>query len=724
MKRFSTIVLILVLHAFAPVGASAQQSEILWDTWGVPHIFAKNDAGAFYAFGRAQMHSHGDLILRLYGQARGKGSEYWGQNYFESDKWVRTMGIPGRAERWYQAQSPSFRKNLDAFAAGINAYASEYPNRISNDIKMVLPVTPVDVIAHAQRVVHFTFVVNPGVVSGVARQWPGNGSNGWAIGPQRSTSGNALLLANPHLPWSDLFLFYEAQIKAPGVDAYGAALVGFPVLLIAFNNDLGWTHTVNTFDGQDLYELNLADNGYEWDGQARPFETRSEVINVKQADGTIKENQFVVKQSIHGPVVVEKGSKALALRVVGLDHPGMLEEWWEMSKATNLKSFEAVLKRMQIPMFNVIYADRKGHIMYLFNGLVPQRPKGDFAYWQGIVPGNTSATLWTREHRYEDLPRVLDPPSHWVQNTNDPPWTATYPRVLDSRKFPSYMSPNFLDFRSQRSIRMISSEGHLSLEQLIQFKHSSRMELADRLLDQLIPAAQQYGSETGKAAAKVLEAWDRSANSESRGAVLFLFWTREMKIGGSASKAFASGWDEKNPITTPEGLADPQAAVTALETAAQKVKAAFGSFDVAWGEVARLRFGDGDGPANGGPSGLGIFRVVEYAQTKDGHLQAAFGDSFVSVVEFSNPVRARVLLTYGNASQKSSPHAGDQFKLFSKQELRPVWRTRKEIEANLESRESFQIMRDLESTITPARKTLTPKRPVANTLIVNFDQEH
>ena len=147
MRRALVIVLIVVLRASSGF-ASTQTTEILWDKWGVPHIFAKSDAAAFYAFGKAQMHSHGDLILRLYGQARGKGSEYWGESFFESDKWVRTMGVPGRAQRWYEAQSPSFRKDLDAFAAGLNAYASEHPDDISNDVKVVLPVTAVDVIAH------------------------------------------------------------------------------------------------------------------------------------------------------------------------------------------------------------------------------------------------------------------------------------------------------------------------------------------------------------------------------------------------------------------------------------------------------------------------------------------------------------------------------------------------------------------------------------------------
>jgi len=58
-------------------------------------------------------------------------------------------------------------------------------------------------------------------------------------------------------------------------------------------------------------------------------------------------------------------------------------------------------------------------------------------------------------------------------------------------------------------------------------------------------------------------------------------------------------------------------------------------------------------------------------------------------VEFSNPVRARALLSYGNSSQPDSPNRGDQLGLFTQKKLRPVWRSREEIEANLDLRESF-----------------------------------
>jgi acyl-homoserine-lactone acylase len=192
--------------------------------------------GLFYAFGWAQMHSHGDLLLKLYGQARGRAAEYWGeellpsdqalrakgmpvQSYLDSDRSVHTNGIPNRARGWYTAQTPQFRRYLDAFAAGINAYAQAHPDRIADEVEVVLPVDGVDVIAHTHRVIQYEFLGLSGYVGGVSsqtviEQWlkqpqaaggvrsrPSVGSNAWAIAPSRTSDGRAMLLANPHLLW-------------------------------------------------------------------------------------------------------------------------------------------------------------------------------------------------------------------------------------------------------------------------------------------------------------------------------------------------------------------------------------------------------------------------------------------------------------------------------------------------------------------------------------------
>jgi acyl-homoserine-lactone acylase len=688
MKRAVVLRLLIILPTLLGLRTAVAEprAEILWDTWGVPHIFARDSESLFYAFGRAQMQSHGDLILKLYGQARGRAAEYWGKKHLDSDRYVRTVGIPDRARRWYEEQSPTFRKCLDAFAAGINDYAREHFDQIAPDMRIVLPVTAVDVIAHSHRVIHFIFVSSRR--SAPLVQWQQSaGSNGWAIAPGRSASGNALLLANPHLPWFDLFLFYEAQLSSPGINAYGATLVGFPVFGVAFNDSLGWTHTVNTYDGEDHYELATVDGGYRWEGKTKAFEQEVATLKVKQEDGSVNDERLVIKRSVHGPVVAEKPGKAIALRVAGLDRPGMLEEWWEMARARNLMEFEASLKRMQIPGFNVVYADRDGHIFYLFNGLVPVRPKGDWNYWMGIIPGDSAATLWNETHPYTDLPKLVDPATGWLQNANDPPWTVTLPVAIDARKFPPYMAPRSMEMRPQRSARMLMEDEHISFDEMVSYKHSTRMELADRLLDDLIPAARTYGGEMAREAAAVLEKWDRNCDANSRGAMLFVRWAQQMKLFSIQSKAFSIPWDEKKPFGTPDGLADPKAAVAELETAATKVKQEFGALDVAWGDVARLRSGKLDFAGNGGSSWLGIFRNIEYEPKTKGRYEATGGDSYVMAVEFSNPIKARVLLSYGNATQRGSAHLGDQLELVARKEMRPVWRKRSEVETHLESRD-------------------------------------
>lgn len=673
------LILTWLLHFSLPA-ISADSTEILWDTYGVPHINAQTPQDLFKAFGWAQMHSHGNLLLRLYGQSRGRAAEYWGESYRDSDRWVRTMGIPERAERWYAAQTPRFRDYLDAFAAGVNAYAQAHSKELDDDLKAVLPITAVDLLAHTHRVLHFTFVVNPEVVQGQTSIEPTAGSNGWAIAPTRTTRGHALLLANPHLPWSDLFRWYEAHLNAPGINAYGAALVGIPVLSIAFNDHLGWTHTVNTHDGWDAYTLKLAGDGYEFDHQVRSFETDTQTLNIKQADGTLKAEPLLIRRSIHGPLWQVAAEQTIALRVVGLDRPGVLEQWWQMAQAQNLSQFEAALRRLQIPMFNVLYADRAGHILQVFNGQVPMRSEGDFADWAKIQPGNTSAKLWQDLHPYDDLPRVLDPASGWLQNANDPPWTMTFPPAIRASDYPAYMAPpGPMYFRAQRSAQLLTEARRLSLETMIALKHSTRMALADRVVAQLIAAARQQGNVIAQQAADVLAQWDHTANADSRGAALFAAWADAMEF----DQLFVDRWQPDQPLTTPHTLADPAKAVAVLEQVANQMQHQYGGLDIPWGQIFRLHTQGTDLPASGGPGFLGIFRVLDFAPTDSASFRPVGGDSFIAAVEFSQPIRAQVLTSYGNATQPSAASAADQLTLVAQQKLRPVWRSRPEIKAHL-----------------------------------------
>lgn len=686
VRRASAIALLCAVVAAPPAPRPrATGPEILWDDWGIPHIYADDDRALAWAFGWAQAEAHGDLLLRLYGESRGRSAEYWGETGLEDDRWLRTLDIPGQAAAAWDAQSPAMQSYLTAFADGINAYAAAHADRIADSVEVVLPVAPTDALAHVSRVSLLFMGAARAQVEGGARRWREAGSNGWAIGPGRSASGNAMLLVNPHLPWRDEFTWFEAQLVSGGRSAYGAALVGFPVLPIAFNDRLGWTHTTNTQDETDHYELTLVGDGYRWEGRERPFDESTAILKVRRSDGSLHDDTVHLHRSVHGPVVAEKPGKAIALRVAGLDRPRVFEQWLAMGRAQSLAEFERAARAMQLSSQNIIYADADGHILYHYGGNTPIRASGDRAFWSGVVPGDTSATLWTDLHPYEAMPRVVDPPNGWVQNANEAPWSATFPPAWSPRDFPSYIAPLGMGFRPQRSVRMLDEDSSITFAELIAYKHSTRMELADRVVDELLPLARAGDGDLVRRAGQVLERWDRSADQGSRGAVLFSAWWQTLaRRGGSP---FAARWSPEAPRTTPDGLADPSAALAALETAAGRVEETYGALDVAWGDVHRLRRDGLDLPGNGGPGGLGVFRTVGYDSAGAGRQVATGGDSFVAAIEFGTPLRAMALVGYGNWSQPGSPHRTDQLELFARKELRPVWLTRQEVEAHLERRE-------------------------------------
>ncbi|MGH7477856.1 MAG: penicillin acylase family protein, partial [Longimicrobiales bacterium] len=568
-----TLALLALGAARDAASARAQQTpraEILWDTYGIPHIRATDDAALFFAFGWAQARNHGNLLLRLLGVSRARAAEYWGEDELGSDRLLWTLRIPDAAERAYASYDPTFRSYIDAFAAGINAYADAHPDRIAQEVRRVLPIRGVDILAHA-GVIGLGFSRAPSVVEQWARQAatspgqesalaaeaaaaPGAGSNAWAIAPAKSASGRALLLANPHLPWGGIMTWMEAQLTSPSIDIYGATLVGMPVIAIGFNDRLGWTHTVNTQDTEDFYELQMSGpSSYAFAGAERELAVDTVLIGVRRA-GAVEREPLVRLRSVHGPVLGVADGRALAAR--RLEDVGearlsdAFPQWWDMGRARDRRAFEQALRRHAIVGQNITYADAAGDIAYYYGAATPVRPGGDAAFWAWFLPGDSAALVWTEVHPFDDMPRVVNPPAGWVQNANDPPWLATYPRALDRDAFPAYFAPDILPLRPQRSIRMLRQAGTLSLEGLIARKHSTYMELADRVLPELVAAARAHGGPAARRAAAVLIGWDRTANPQSRGGVLFQAWALAA-FRRTGNQPFATRWSAAAPLTTP-----------------------------------------------------------------------------------------------------------------------------------------------------------------------------
>ncbi|PZU14058.1 MAG: acylase [Sphingobium sp.] len=682
----------LTASVAAPSGKGAG-GEILWDSFGVPHIYAKTEEGGFYGFGYAQAQSHGNLLLRMYGESRARAAEYWGDKYESQDKWLVANDVPARSIRWFKQQTPQMQKNLDAFAAGINAYAAAHPDRIAQEVKVVLPLKGVDIIAHAQRLMNFGYIASDRKVLTDPSINEAGGSNAWAVAPSRSASGKAMLLANPHLPWAPSQLtYYEAQITAPGLAIYGATQVGLPVLRFGFNNDLGFTNTVNTMQGFTSYKLTLEGDGYRFDGKTLPFRTVTKSYKVRQADGTLKTVSFEQKSTVHGPVfTLPDGKTTIALKVAGLDRPGVLEQYLDMGKARDWATFEKALRKMQVVMFNIIYADRAGHILYLDNGLLPKHAGGDLKYWSAPVPGDTSTTLWKDVHSYDDMPKLLDPATGFVQNANDPPWLATWPRALDPKAYPAYVAPvGPMSQRAQMSVKLMTKTPKISFDDFISRKLTTTSLMAERMLPELLNAAAGSDDDDVKAATALLKGWDYRFEPGSRAALLFETWAALFAPKNFTDQTnYAVKWTLDDPLATPRGLKDPAAAVTMLKQAVAKTKQLYGAIDRPFGDVSRFHIGNVSVPGNGGFGNAGVFRTMTWGPMKNGERTPVHGETWVSMVEFGTPMKAVGLMSYGNSSQPGSKHNSDQLQLLADKTFRTLWINRADIERHLEEKTNF-----------------------------------
>lgn len=645
------------------------QTNIVWDKWGVPHIYAKDNNELFYSFGYAQAHSHINTILKLYANSRGKAAEYWGEEHLKNDMMVHVLGFPEQADLWYTQQNQEFKTYIDQFVKGMNDYVKMNPNAVSDQNKLVLPVESRDILLHAIFVIYSRFVGGGDLQEG-SRWTSEKGSNTYAVGPKKSESGKAMLVMNPHLPWFDEWLFYEGHFNTPELNLYGATLVGLPTLGIAFNENLGWSHTNNTIDNADLYEIELKDQGYVLDGITKSFNYRQKVLKIREENGSFKEYSLdILTSPDHGAVIKKEANKALALKLPGADKPYPMVQWWNMGTSKSLKQFKEAIHDVQIPFFNIMYADKAGNIFYIFNGQVPKRKHGDWDFWQKPVDGSKSENLWQGIHSYEDLPKVENPSTGWLQNANDPPWTSTIPQVLNPKDFPSYMSPVEMNFRPQRAAQMMLEDEKVSFDELVEDKLSTRLLLADRILDDLNSAVATYGNSDAKEAMMVLNKWDRHADSDSKGMALFFSWAHTIRSSNPSN--YAIQWSSDSPVTTPDGLAKPEAAVRALEGVVAKFKEANTPLNIEWGKIYRIRYGQRDLPGNGADGSVGLFRIAwSGGLENDGTYTVAGGDSWQGIIEFGDKVRAKVLLSYGNSTQESSPNFGDQLVLFSKKQMR------------------------------------------------------
>jgi len=648
--------------------------RILRDTWGTPHVFGRTDPDV--AYGLAWAHAEDDFqtIQGALLAARGRLATALGRAGAPNDYMVQLLRIPDVVEAGYERDlAPETRALCEAYADGINHYAALHPDQA---MASLYPARGRDLVAgfvHKTPLFFGLDRVLRGLLDPASSPVPPatpTGSNTFAVAPSRSADGFTRLAINSHQPWSGPVAWYEAHLHSEtGWDAVGGVFPGAPVILHGHNRNLGWAHTVNQPDLIDVYalEMNPADpNQYKLDGAWRALEVRTAAIEVKVLGPLHWTAHREVLWSVYGPVV--RGPRGVfAIRIAGYGDVRHIEQWYRMNKASRFDEWIGAMRMNALPMFNVGYADREGHVYYVYNARLPRRAEG--YDWGGIVPGNTSRTLWTESLPFDRLPQVKDPPSGFVQNCNSSPFQTTVgPGNPDPTSFaPSLGIETRMTNRALRALELLGGDDQITRDEFDRYKFDvtySASSIVAAGLRRLLAAPAPADALT-RQALELLRGWDRRATGDSRAMALALLALL--------------------PADEPEATEAPTPVlVQRLSAAARLLQDRFGRIDVPWQDVLRLRHGTVDLGLSGGPD---LLHAVYGRPGQDGRIAGVAGDSYILLVEWDaqGRVSSRSIQPYGSATLDArSPHYADQAPLFVAGRLKPVWMEEAEIRAHLE----------------------------------------
>jgi penicillin G amidase len=158
----------LTLAAFAAGSAAAAppterihlpglraEAQLVRDVRGIPHLTAANEHDLFFLQGWVHAEDRlfqMDLTRR---QASGTLAELVGPAALRSDVELRTIGLRRSAERSLAVVSPAARADLDAYAAGVNAWVAAHPLPLEYALlerTAFEPWTPVDSLVVAKAI--------------------------------------------------------------------------------------------------------------------------------------------------------------------------------------------------------------------------------------------------------------------------------------------------------------------------------------------------------------------------------------------------------------------------------------------------------------------------------------------------------------------------------------------------------------------------------------------
>jgi acyl-homoserine lactone acylase PvdQ len=650
---------------------SVKPGEVLIqrDRWGVPHIYGQSMQAVAFGDGYVQAEDHLDPMLRLFLMARGELSRVEGASAAAADLTERTFMHREITERTWSAVPQATRDYYQAFADGINRYMETHAQEKQ---PWYWKVEAQDIATYLRyTVMRYSFRVAASKLGGPAATPPGEGSNAYAISASRSATGHAMLHGDPHLPWSgENRMGYEVHLKSPEIDIAGTGFFGEPIPLIGHNADVAWTATNNAANTADVFEEKIdpkdPDRYLDSDGQWKRMQKRTIHMDVRQADGSMKSVEKVLRYTRRGPYMEVRGHGYSIAIARWRDFPDVLTGSILRAKARNVDDFRAALAQYPLDKWNLIYADRQGNIFYVDNGVFPKRGAG-YDY-NKPVPGWEPGAQWNGYFQFRELPQFTNPPNGVIVQCNNSPYSTAQPAVLDPANFSPYLAhsaevTNIPKSRAERAFELFEPHPKVSWEDFRQAALDLKVLHAQPYLQAILEASDGQDDPDLREVHAILKSWDGNATLDSRALPILEHWER---------LAMPQIRRLKGPPGREQSLA-------ILKQAVAEMKQLYGKIPVKLADVQYFSRGK-DYPVPGHDS---LFATQ--SAYKEGKWRVNGGSSWLMLIEFSTPLKVFTIAPLGESDNPSSPHFADQSAMFSRQEMKPFPFTDGEVKSLLES---------------------------------------
>lgn len=680
------VLLIVVFCISSKITGQVNPAEIdiVRDKWGVPHIYGKTDAEAAYGLAWATCEDDFATVQRLLLAVKGRLAEVDGKNGAILD----FLSFIGAAHEVVDAAydtafSEGYKKIVDAYRDGVNAYAAANPQEVFR--KNLFPVTSRDIISQyvlTNMLLTSAYLDVQKIFTGTIKNYEINtpsGSNAFAFDSSRTTDGKTYLAINSHQPLEGLFSWYEAHINSEeGLNILGGTFPGGMNIFVGTTPNLGWACTLNHPDLDDVYKLDMNPDKpleYWFDDHWEKLQVRKKTVRVKLGAIRIPITKTFYWSKYGTTIKNADGFYAIRFQA-NMDIRGP-EQLYKMNKAKSFSEWRNDMRMNAIPGMNFVYADKTDTIFYASTGEMPYRnPKYN---WLGVLPGNTNETLWPAKfHSFDSVPQVLKPSSGYLVNTNNSAFDVT--AAADNAKPADYpVSFGYGLEKNNRSIMahyLIARHPKLSYEDFkaIKFNRDFNDSMYDFGLDNmctLLDLSPVKYPELADAIA-VLKDWNYTTDVNNKNVPLILYALYHIidKITARGTNYERNSFKERQYVE-------------ALRYSKHYMLKHFGTLTVPLGEVQRHVRGNVSLPIGGSPEVLAATITQPY---KDGKRRTYVGESYIQLARFSaDTVEIESVNAYGASAKPNSPHYTDQMQLFVDQKLKPMTLDKETIYKNAES---------------------------------------